>query len=154
MRHVPRLQPLPEQSPGDGTNRPCDRQITFAFFQLEIHGGIFHSCCSLTVIWNRWGERHRYYSLTPSQTDPPSPTHEQQSLCSSAHCSCLVGSRHRRAPVKDREDCRYYKCPTVVFHTSKCLKTHPCGCQSDPVHSTESRGRVTCGSSEHSQTFT
>lgn len=99
-------------------------------------------------------ERHRYYSLTPSQTDPPSPTHEQQSLCSSAHCSCLVGSRHRRAPVKDRgEDCRYYKCPTVVFHTSKCLKTHPCGCQSDPVHSTESRGRVTGGSSEHSQTF-
>ena len=23
--------------------------LTFAFFQLEMHGGIFHSCCSLTV---------------------------------------------------------------------------------------------------------
>ena len=27
--------------------------ITFAFFQLEIQGGIFHSCCSLTVTW-KW----------------------------------------------------------------------------------------------------
>lgn len=27
--------------------------ITLAFFQLEIHGGIFHSCCSLTVIYNK-----------------------------------------------------------------------------------------------------
>ena len=23
--------------------------FTFGFFQFEIHGGIFHSCCSLTV---------------------------------------------------------------------------------------------------------
>lgn len=36
--------------------------ITFAFFQLEMHGGIFHSCCSLTVIWNKEGE--------PSQNNP------------------------------------------------------------------------------------
>ena len=27
-----------------------DKLITFAFFQFEIQGGIFHSCCSFTVI--------------------------------------------------------------------------------------------------------
>ena len=30
-------------------------QTTLAFFQLEMHGGIFHSCCSLTVTL-RFGE--------------------------------------------------------------------------------------------------
>lgn len=27
--------------------------ITLAFFQLEMHGGIFHSCCSFTVIYDK-----------------------------------------------------------------------------------------------------
>jgi len=32
-------------------NQRCNdlEESTLAFFQLEMHGGIFHSCCSLTV---------------------------------------------------------------------------------------------------------
>lgn len=33
-------------------------QDTFAFFQFEMQGGIFHSCCSLTVIYKKGEQKN------------------------------------------------------------------------------------------------
>lgn len=52
--------------------------ITFAFFQLEMHGGIFHSCCSLTVIYKQkhsyFYRQHKKLKIKTVFTFQPTPT--------------------------------------------------------------------------------
>lgn len=38
---------------------PRRRRVTLAFFQLEMQGGIFHSCCSFTVIYAEQREKRQ-----------------------------------------------------------------------------------------------